>query len=191
MALIIDVRSHKEDVAEHWSGLAKQAGIVICASAVIAVCARLVLPLPFTPVPLTLANFGVLLVGLALGSKRGFAAAALYLAWGAMGLPVFSPAGVGGIAQLLGPTGGYLLAYPVVAFVAGWLSERGAASFARNLVAGIVAEIVLFGAGIAWLAVVTQSWQRALAFGLLPFFFAEVMKVMVAAAVARRLQRAI
>ncbi len=177
------------NVAEHWLSLVKQAGIVIGASAVIAVCARLVIPLPFTPVPLTLANFGVLLVGLALGSKRGFAAAALYLGWGAMGLPVFSPAGVGGVAQLFGPTGGYLMAYPVAAFVAGWLSERGAASFARNAVAGIVAEIVLFGSGIAWLAVVTQSWQRALAFGLLPFFFAEIMKVMIAAALARRLQR--
>src|ERR1035438_2325311 len=81
----------KTNVSEQWLTLAKQAGIVIGASAVIAVCARLVLPLPFTPVPLTLANFGVLLVGLALGSKRGFAAAALYLSWGAMGLPVFSP----------------------------------------------------------------------------------------------------
>ena len=92
--------STQTHVSEQWSSLARQAGIVIGASAVIAVCARLVLPLPFTPVPLTLANFGVLLVGLALGSKRGFAAAALYLAWGTMGLPVFSPAGLGGIAQL-------------------------------------------------------------------------------------------
>ena len=107
----VEVRTH-EAVSEQSLGLAKQAGIVIGASAVIAVCARLVLPLPFTPVPLTLANFGVLLVGLALGSKRGAAAAALYLAWGAFGLPVFSPSGVGGIAQLFGPTGGYLLAYP-------------------------------------------------------------------------------
>src|ERR1035438_6119274 len=178
-----------ENAAEQWSSLAKQAGIVVGASAVIAVCARLVLPLPFTPVPLTLANFGVLLVGLTLGSKRGFAAAALYLAWGTLGLPVFSPGGFGGIAQLLGPTGGYLLAYPIVAFVAGWISERGAASFGRNLVAGIVAEIVLFGAGLAWLAVVTQGGHRALAFGLLPFLFAEVMKIMLAAASARRLQR--
>lgn len=176
-------------ISEQWLNLAKQAGIVIGASAVIAVCARLVLPLPFTPVPLTLANFGVLLVGLALGSKRGFAAATLYLAWGAMGLPVFSPAGLGGIAQLVGPTGGYLMAYPVVAFVAGWLSERGTASFGRNVVSGFVAEIVLFGAGITWLAVITSSWQRALAFGLVPFFFAEIMKIMVAAALARRLQR--
>ncbi len=181
----------QENVAEPWLGLAKQAAIVIGASAVIAVCARLVLPLPFTPVPLTLANFGVLLVGLALGSKRGFAAAAIYLGWGAIGLPVFSPAGVGGIAQLFGPTGGYLLAYPVVAFVAGWLSERGVASFGRNLVAGVVAELILFAAGIAWLATLTQSWQRALAFGLLPFLFAEIMKIMLAAALARRLQRTI
>src|SRR5215471_21153645 len=124
--------------AERWSAPAKQVAIVIGGSAVIAVCARLVLPLPFTPVPLTLANFGVLLVGLTLGSKRGFAGAALYLAWGAMGLPVFSPAGIGGVAQLLGPTGGYLWSYPIVAFLAGWLAERGAPSFARNVAAGIV-----------------------------------------------------
>ena len=170
---------------------AKHIAVVVGASAVIAVCARLVLPLPFTPVPLTLANFGVLLVGLSLGSKRGFAAAALYLGWGAMGMPVFSPSGAGGIAQMLGPTGGYLLAYPVVAFVAGWLSERGAASFARNLWAGVVAELVLFASGIAWLQLMTGSWQRALAFGLAPFISAEVMKVMVAAAAARKLQHAL
>jgi biotin transport system substrate-specific component len=186
----VEVGTHGT-VSEQSLGLVKQAGIVIGASAVIAVCARLVLPLPFTPVPLTLANFGVLLVGLALGSKRGAGAAALYLAWGAMGLPVFSPSGIGGIAQLFGPTGGYLLAYPVVAFIAGWISERGAASFGRNVVAGVIAEFVLFASGITWLAVMTGSWQRAVAFGLAPFLFAEVMKVMFAAAAARRLQRAL
>jgi biotin transport system substrate-specific component len=178
-------------VQENWVDLVRQTTIVIGASAVIAICARLVLPLPFTPVPLSLANFGVLLIGLCLGSKRGFAAAALYLAWGAMGLPVFSPAGFGGIAQLFGPTGGYLLAYPVVAFIAGWISERGSSSFTRNLFAGVAAEFALFASGIAWLAVMTGSWQRAVAFGLAPFFFAEVMKVMAAAASARWLQRTI
>ena len=131
----IGIQTHP-GISDRWLPLAKQTAIVVGASAVIAVCARLVLPLPFTPVPLTLGNFGVLLVGLSLGSKRGFAAAALYLSWGAMGLPVFSPAGVGGLAQLFGPTGGYLLAYPVVAFLAGWLAERGTASFARNILAG-------------------------------------------------------
>jgi biotin transport system substrate-specific component len=169
--------------------LVKQTGIVICASAVIAVCARLMVPLPFTPVPLTLANFGVLLVGLTLGSRRGFAAAALYLAWGAMGLPVFASTGAGGLVQMLGPTGGYLWSYPVVAFLAGWVAERGATSFLRYVIAAVSAEIVLFAAGISWLAIMTHSWRQAALFGLYPFFFAEVTKVMIAAAAARRLRQ--
>ncbi len=177
--------------AERSGSLIKQTGIVICASAVIAVCARLMLPLPFTPVPLTLANFGVLLVGLSLGSRRGFAAAALYLAWGAMGLPVFASSGPGSIAQMLGPTGGYLWAYPVVAFLAGWIAERGEPSFMRNIVASVTAEVVLFAAGISWLAIVTRSWRQAAFFGLYPFLFAEVSKVMIAAAASLRLRRSL
>jgi biotin transport system substrate-specific component len=176
-------------VSEQPFSLTKQVAIVVCASAVIAVCARLAVPLPFTPVPLSLANFGVLLVGLALGSRRGFAAAALYLGWGAMGLPVFASAGPGGIAQMLGPTAGYLWAYPVIAFLAGWIAERGKPGFTRNLAGAIAAEVVLFAAGISWLAIMTHSWQRAAWFGLYPFFFAEVSKVMVAAAAAVRLRR--
>src|ERR1700684_4096417 len=89
-----------------------QVAIVIGASLFVALCARITVPLPFTPVPLTLQNFGVLLVGLSLGSRRGFAALALYLIEGASGMPVFNPAGPGGLAQLLGATGGFLLAYP-------------------------------------------------------------------------------
>lgn len=186
---MLKVAAETSSIKTESPSLLKQVVIVVCAAAVIAVCARLVLPLPFTPVPLTLANFGVLLVGLTLGSKRGFAAGAVYLAWGAMGLPVFSPAGPGGVAQLLGPTAGYLWAYPVVAFVAGFIAERGMPSFTRNLVAGISGEVLLFAFGIAWLSVLTHNWQHAAAFGLYPFVAAEVMKVMVAAAVARRLQR--
>src|SRR3984893_18327112 len=96
---------------------ASQIAIVIGASLFVALCARVALPLPFTPVPLTLQNFGVLLVGLLLGSRRGFTALALYLTEGSLGLPVFNPTGLGGVAQLLGPTGGYLIAYPAVAFL--------------------------------------------------------------------------
>ncbi|MGA2371024.1 MAG: biotin transporter BioY [Candidatus Korobacteraceae bacterium] len=178
-------------VAEQPLRLVKQIAIVICASAVIAVCARLAVPLPFTPVPLTLANFGVLLVGLSLGSRRGFAAAALYLSWGAMGLPVFASAGPGSFAQMLGPTGGYLWAYPVIAFLAGWIAERGQPSFLRNLTGAVVAEVVLFVAGIGWLAIITHSWRQAAFFGLYPFLFAEVSKVMLAAAAALRLRRSL
>jgi len=176
-------------VAEHSPSLIKQVSIVICASAVIAVFSRLILPLPFTPVPLTLGNFAVLLVGLVLGSRRGFAAAALYLAWGALGLPVFNPAGPGGVAQLLGPTGGYLWAYPAMAFLAGWIAERGPSTFVRNAMAGVAAEVALFSGGLAWLSLVTHSWQRAAYFGLYPFFFAEVVKIMLASAIALRLPR--
>ena len=109
---------------------AKQAAVVIGASLVVALCARVTIPLPFTPVPLTLQNFGVLLVGLLLGSRRGFAALALYLVEGASGLPVFNPTGPGGIAQIIGPTGGFLMAYPLVAFVAGWIHEHTSRRFA-------------------------------------------------------------
>lgn len=188
MSKALHIDSH---IAEQPLGLVRQTAIVICASAVIAVCARLSVPLPFTPVPLTLANFGVLLVGLSLGSRRGFAAAALYLSWGAMGLPVFASAGPGSFAQMLGPTGGYLWAYPVIAFLAGWIAEHGRPSFLRNLTGAVVAEVVLFAAGIGWLAVITHSWRQAAFFGLYPFLFAEVSKVMIAAAAAGRLRRSL
>jgi len=177
-----------ENVGDRSAALAKQVAIVVCASAVIAVCARLSVPLPFTPVPLSLVNFGVLLVGLSLGSRRGLAAAALYLGWGAMGLPVFA-SGAAGIAQMFGPTGGYLWSYPVVAFLVGWIAEHGRASFVRNMTAAVTGEIVLFAAGIGWLAIMTHSWRQAAFFGLYPFLFAEVSKVMVAAAASLRLRR--
>jgi len=154
------------------------------ASLFVALCAQVTLPLPFTPVPLTLQNFGVLLVGLTLGSRRGFAVLALYLVEGAVGMPVFNPAGHGGVAQLLGPTGGYLLAYPFVAALAGWIMERGRKTFARAAVAGLLAEVVLFASGISWLAVLTQSFAQAVRFGLYWFVFAEVIKVLSAAAIA-------
>ncbi len=165
----------------------RQVGVIIGASLFVALCARLSLPLPFTPVPLTLANFGVLLVGLALGSKRGFAALALYLAEGAAGLPVFSPAGPGGVAQLFGPTGGYLMAYPLAAFLAGWIAERGATSFARKALAGLSAEVAVFACGLAWLMVWTRGAAQAVTFGLAPFVFAEIIKIMAAAGIATRL----
>lgn len=170
---------------------AKQAAIVIAASLFVALCARVTVPLPFTPVPLTLQNFGVLTVGLLLGSRRGFAALSLYLVEGAFGLPVFSPSILGGgIAQILGPTGGFLMAYPLVAFVAGWIYERrglqGSRRFGWAALSSVAAEVVLFAGGLSWLAVLTHSVSLALRFGLYWFVFAEVIKVLMAAAVAAR-----
>jgi biotin transport system substrate-specific component len=174
------------DRALDW---AREVVIVVGASLFVALCARVSVPLPFTPVPLTLSNFAVLLVGLTLGRSRGFAALALYLAEGASGLPVFSPTGPGGIAQLLGPSGGFLMAYPFVAGLAGWIAERGRAglaqvSFARFAVASLLGEMLLFAAGISWLFVLTHSFAQALRFGLYWFVFAEVIKVLLAAGAA-------
>jgi biotin transport system substrate-specific component len=167
-----------------------QVVLVMSASFFVALCARITVPLPFTPVPLTLQNFAVLLVGLALGSRRGFAALALYLAEGMSGLPVFNPTGPGGIAQLLGPTGGFLMAYPLVAFVAGWIAERSPKSLARALVAAAAGELVLFVGGVGWLALLARgSWLQAAHFGLYPFVFAEVAKIMTAAGLSLRLPR--
>src|SRR5216117_3550877 len=149
----------KGDRALSW---VEQGVIVISASLFVALCARVTLPLPFTPVPLTLQNFGVLLVGLTLGSRRGFAALALYLIEGASGMPVFNPAGLGGVAQLLGATGGFLLAYPFVAGLAGWIMESSKKTFARAAVAGVLAEVVLFAGGLSWLAILTHTLTLAL-----------------------------
>jgi biotin transport system substrate-specific component len=181
-----------------WS-LATQMAMVVSASLFVAVCARVSVPLPFTPVPLSLSNFGVLLVGLTMGSRRGFAALVLYLMEGASGLPVFSHPGLGGVAQLLGPTGGYLWAYPLVAFTAGWIferkdkerkdKERTDKSFARAAFAGVAAEILLFASGLTWLAVLNHSVAKAFMFGLYWFFFAEIIKVLFAAALSARFGR--
>ena len=163
---------------------AKQAGIVVSASLFVALCAHVTVPLPFTPVPLTLQNFGVLAVALVLGSRRGFAALALYLAEGAAGLPVFNPAGPGGVAQLIGATGGFLMAYPLVAFVTGWIYERTSRRFGWAALAGFAGEIVLFAGGLAWLFVLTHSLSQTIRWGLYWFVFAEVIKIMLAAGLA-------
>jgi len=172
-----------------------QVAIVIGASLFVALCARISVPLPLTPVPLTLQNFGVLLVGLALGPRRAFAALFLYLVEGLMGMPVFSPMGPGGVAQLLGPTGGFLLAYPFVAGIAGWVFEGWSEaknkkrSFARAILACVLAEIYLFAGGLSWLAILTHSFAQAIRFGLYWFIFAEIIKIMSAAALASGWQR--
>jgi len=168
---------------------AAHVALIVSASFFVALCARVTLPLPFTPVPLTLQNFGVLLVGLTLGSRRGFAALVLYLAQGMIGLPVFNPMGLGGLAQLAGPTGGFLLAYPFVAGVAGLIMESGRRNFARAATSASAAEFVLFAGGLSWLAILTHSVAQAVRFGLYWFVFAEIIKIMLAAAIAAGWQR--
>lgn len=157
---------------------------VITASAFVALCARISVPLPHSPVPVTMSNFAVLLVGLLLGSRMGFAALVLYLLEGAAGLPVFSHGSLG----LLGPTAGYLLAYPFVAFLAGWICERGARTFTRSLFASIAGELLLFALGISWLMLAFHTpLSLAAQWGIYPFLVAELAKVLAAAGLSNRL----
>lgn len=166
--------------------LAKQAGIVVGASLFMALCAYVTIPLVFTPVPLTMQPFGVLLIGLLLGSRMGAAALMLYLVEGAAGLPVFSPAGPGGLAQLLGPTGGFLMASPLAAFLAGWLFERRKTA-GGALLGCVAAEFALFAVGATWFAAVVRvTAMQALMLAVLPYIPGEVLKVALASAIASR-----
>lgn len=159
--------------------------LVVAGSLFVALCAQVSLPLAFSPVPVTGQTFAVLLLGATFGAHRSAAALALYLAEGALGLPVFAPGGALGLARLLGPTGGYLLAFPAAAFVAGWLLERiMRRAWWSWLVAVLAAEALIFGAGVWWLRGVTQTnWPQAAQLGLVPFLPGEILKVALLAAV--------
>src|ERR1700722_7228433 len=128
--------------------LAGKTLLVIGATAFVAAYAHVSLPLPFTPVPLTLQNFAVLIVGMALGPVAGFSAMVLYLAEGALGLPVFTPSGgPAGMAHLLGPNGGFLFSYPLAAAIAGWMVrtlQPLTSRFRSALVAATAATLPIF-----------------------------------------------
>jgi biotin transport system substrate-specific component len=151
----------------------------------LAIAAQATIPIPGTPVPFSLQPLVVILAGFWLGPVPGAASMALYLLAGAAGLPVFSPIGAPGVARLLGPTGGYLLAYPAAAWVAGWLLPRARTFMMRALVA-IAATLVIFAGGLAQLWIITGSLEQAATLGALPFITMDVVKAHIAALLAPR-----
>jgi len=166
--------------------------MIVAATAFIAICAHVTVPLPFTPVPLTMQDFAVLLVGLTLGPAGGFAALALYLAEGAMGMPVFTPHGLGGVAQIIGPTGGFLLSFPLVAAMAGWGTRwlKLNNGFARAAVACALASAVLFAFGATWLAQYGHlSATAVLHMAVTPFLPGNAVKIAAAAGIFSALDR--
>jgi biotin transport system substrate-specific component len=173
--------------------LAGKVSLAIAASAFVALCAHISIPLPFTPVPITLQTFAVILVGMLLGPVVGFSAMVLYLAEGAAGLPVFTPHIAGGIAHLIGPSAGYLFSYPLAAAIAGWTvraMQRVASRFSAGIVAAVVASLPIFILGAVWLSHLlhtgaTATWTLAVA----PFLPGEAIKITAAAGIFSSLQR--
>ncbi len=155
-------------------------------SGLVALCAHAAIPLLFTPVPLSLAPFAVILLGLLLGPRMAFASLCLYLAEGAAGLPVFSPLGPGGVLQLLGPTGGYLLSYPAAAALAGYLYHRRRQTMPSGILSAGAASLVILVVGASWLKLLTHMDIRlVLEQGVIPFLPGDVLKVCAAAGVAK------
>jgi biotin transport system substrate-specific component len=173
---------------------------VLFVAVLTAAAAQISFPLPFTQVPFTLQPMVVLLGGLALGSRLGAASQVLYLMAGISGLPVFAASATlaPGIWRLLGPTGGYLMAYPLAAFVVGRLAERG---FDRRYLTSVLAMVaglaVIYTFGTLWLALFARTLggsaaiglDAALAAGLYPFVMPDLMKLAVAAGIMPGLWR--
>jgi biotin transport system substrate-specific component len=161
---------------------------VIFLAVLTAIAAQISIPLPFTPVPLTLQPMVVLLGGAALGSRLGMASQVLYLLAGLAGLPVFatSPTLPQGLFRLLGPTGGFLMAYPFAAFLTGWLAERG---FDRRYLTSVVAMTaglaLVFACGVCWFAFFARptavGFPAALRLALYPFVVVDLVKIVLAA----------
>ena len=165
----------------------------VAATALMALCAHIALPHLVTPVPTTMQTFGVLLLGMTLGPFAGAVAMVLYLLEGAAGLPVFAPTGLPGLAHLLGPTAGFLFAYPVAAAVAGLalrLLKPRLGIFLGAITAGALALVPIFTVGALWLAIALPlSAHHAVELAVLPFLPGEVAKLLLAAAAVATLHR--
>lgn len=168
--------------------LLRDTGLVLGGSLFVALLAQVAIPLPFTPVPITGQTFGVLLIGAALGSRLGFLALLAYLVEGGLGLPFFA-GGAGGIAKFVGPTGGYLLAFPLAAGLVGYCVERFGAdrSFFKTLAAMPLGSLLIYALGVSWLGAYLMGLGKypglsgLLAMGMIPFLPGDLTKAVLAA----------
>jgi biotin transport system substrate-specific component len=173
--------------SHHERRVAVRAGAVLFVAALTAAGAQVAIPLPYTPVPLTFQPMVVLLGGLALGARLGMTSQVVYLLAGVAGLPVFAASATlpPGALRLLGPTGGYLLAYPVAAFATGYLAERGLdRRYPTAVLAMSVGLSLIYLAGASWLAVTTGTgFAAAVIAGVMPFLVADTIKIIAAAGI--------
>jgi len=164
-------------------GLLTDVVLVCLGAGLIAASAQISIPLPFTPVPITGQTFAVLLVGASLGTVRGGSSGALYVLVGMLGAPVYAD-GHHGVDIITGATGGYLISYPFVAALTGWLAERRwDRRFSSAVGAMLTGNVLIYLVGLPWLAVVLDtSLERTLELGLYPFVPGDTIKLYLAAA---------
>ncbi|HUJ39286.1 MAG TPA: biotin transporter BioY [Candidatus Acidoferrales bacterium] len=178
--------------SERLGWLARLAGSLLLANAVLVLCSKVAIPLPWTPVPLTLQTFGVLLIAVMFGPRTSSLAALVYLLEGAAGLPVFQPFGAVAAGRFFGPTAGYLLAFPAAAFLAGRLVEivsarrdslRALGAWLAMAAALLPGEAVILLCGWAWLASFLGGAEAA-RLGVLPFLAGDIAKLAAVAVLA-------
>lgn len=170
----------------------RRGAVILGGTVLAAVCAHIVLPLYFTPVPLSLQPLAVLLLGLLLSPRLAGATMAAYLAEGAIGLPVFAPGAVasGGLAHLFGATGGYLLAYPAAAVLISWLWRRIGRGFGAALLAAAAGDLLILGCGALWLSLwMHASIPASFTLAVAPFLPGDALKVAAAAGMAAGFMR--
>ncbi len=171
-------------VSERLHTRARHLALILIGTALIAVCARIYILIPGSPVPFTGQTFGVLLASGALGFRRGVAATVLYVLLGAIGLPIYAE-GKHGIEILTGATGGYLVGFVLASAIVGRLAELG---WDRNLLGGIGAMLIgsaaMYAVGVPWLSVMAfgGDLQQGIEKGLVPFLLWDAVKLTLAAA---------
>lgn len=165
------------------TGLLTDALLVTLGAGLIAAAAQVSIALPFTPVPITGQTFAVLLVGSSLGMVRGGASGSLYLLVGLLGVPVYAD-GTGGWDIVSGATGGYLIAFPIAAALAGWLAEqRWDRRFSSAVGAMLTGNVLIYAIGLPWLAIeLDTGLERTLELGFYPFVVGDMVKLYLAAA---------
>lgn len=162
--------------------------VAFTSSLLLALLARLSIPVPFSPVPITGQTFGILFLGAVLGSRIGTLSVVLYLAEGIIGLPVFA-GGSMGFLYLFGPTGGYLIGFIPAVYLVGYLSEEGWTNkFTTTFMTMIIGTAIIFVFGISWLSV-TAGIGTALTIGLYPYLPGAAVKIILAAVVVYSINR--
>lgn len=168
--------------------------IISLITAILCILGPITLPIPVSPVPISLVTFAIYISIYVLGMKRGAVSCVLYLLIGLIGLPVFSGF-TGGIGKLLGPTGGYMLGYVFMAVICGFFIDKWATKRVLHIIGMVLGTIVCYLFGTIWLSIQAEmSFYAALGVGVLPFIMGDMIKI-VAASIAgpmirKRLKRA-